>query len=152
MRPVLGASFLVLAIGATPGLAQTAVEADVRATVQQALDGLARRDMTALQAVFDPSAMLVLVSYKDDASALTQIPTRAIMQNLDKPGPSRREELRDQRIVIAGDLATVIADYVFYLEDVLHHCGKAMYDLARVEGRWRIVQIRQTDRRSGCTP
>jgi hypothetical protein len=152
MRPVLGASFLVLALGPTSGLAQTAQDVEVRATVKQALDGLAQRDIATLQAVFDPSAMLVLVSYNDDASALAQIPTRAIMQSLDKPGPRRREELRDERIVIAADLATVIADYAFYLDDVLHHCGKAMYDLVRVEGRWRILQIRQTDRRSGCSP
>lgn len=141
---------LLLSLGVAPVRAQTPEQA-VRATVQEALEGLARRDTALLRQLFDSTAQLVIVSYRGDSTFPVVIPIRAITVSLGSPGPRRREELRGETVSVLGDLATVSGEYVFYFDDVLHHCGAAMYDLVRVQSRWRIVQIRQTDRRTGLS-
>ncbi|MBI4503480.1 MAG: nuclear transport factor 2 family protein [Gemmatimonadetes bacterium] len=151
MRSIIVALLSVFAVSVPIARAQT-TEDHVRKVVRQALDGLASRDTVMLRNVFAPSAQLVLVSYDGDSTILRSIPTRSIAASLNAPGPRRREELRNERISVASDLATLTADYLFYFDDALHHCGTAMYDLVRVKNEWRIVQIRETDHRVGCTP
>lgn len=123
-----------------------------KAVVQRALEGLANRDAAMLETVFDASARLVVVATRNGSAAASAVPVKSIIDSLRAPGPRRREELRNDRTVVSGDLATVAGDYVFFFDDTLHHCGAAMWDLVRTDGRWRIVQIRETDRRTGCTP
>lgn len=140
-----------LMLSGAPAHAQSA-EQEARAVVQRALDGLANRDAAALENAFDPTARLVVVAIRSGPATATAVPVQSIIDSLNAPGPRRREELRHDTTVVNGDLATVTGAYVFFYDDALHHCGAAMWDLVRTEGRWRIVQIRETDRRTGCTP
>lgn len=149
MRVVLSSVLAFITISAGSAAAQSAEE-QVQSAVQQALDGLVARDTASLRELFDPAATLVLVRSAPSDPSLVVIPTRDILQGLASPGPERREQIRNVRILTASDLATVVADYVFYYDDVLHHCGVTMYDLVQVQNRWRIIQIRQTVRREGC--
>ncbi len=151
MRRFALIAFAVLAGAGSTVRAQTP-EDSVRAVVQGALDQLATRDTAQARGLFTPSAMLVLVSYTPDSTILRTIPIAAINASLQAPGPQRREELRSPRVVVVGDLATVSGTYVFYYDAVLHHCGEAMYDLVRSQGRWRISAIRESDHRTGCMP
>jgi uncharacterized protein DUF4440 len=139
----------IIAFGAV--LHAQSADEDARTVVQQALDGLAARDAATLETIFDSSARLVIVAVRDGSSAASAVPLKSIIDSLQAPGPRRREELRHDKTIVAGDLATVTGDYVFFYDDALHHCGEAMWDLVRIDGRWRIVQIRETDRRTGCT-
>jgi Domain of unknown function (DUF4440) len=156
---MLGRSFMRVATVAAATLsiagafvrAQPAAE-EPRTIVQRALDGLANRDAAALEGIFDTAARLVIVAARNGSSVATAVPVKSIIDGLQAPGPRRREELRNDKTVVAGDLATVTGDYVFFYDDTLHHCGTSMWDLVRTDGRWRIVQIRETDRRTGCTP
>lgn len=145
-------TFLIFCVGTTPAPAQRTTEDSVRAVVQGALDQLRTRDTAATRRIFTPTAVLTLVSYASDSTVLRSIPIAAIAAGLAVPGPGRREELRDPRVHIFSDLATVTARYVFYYDATLHHCGEAMYDLVRVRGQWFINAVRETDRRAGCTP
>jgi hypothetical protein len=149
MRPII--LLLLLFAVANPRAAHGQTSDDsVRAVVHQALDALARRDTAMLRDIFTSSAQLVLVSYGADSTIVRSIPIRSITASLSSPGPRRREELRNERILAVSDFATVTAEYIFFFDDKPHHCGTAMYDLARFTTGWRIVQIRQTDRRAGC--
>ncbi len=151
MRSAIIVLLLTVLGGRVPAGAQTPDDS-VAAVVQQAIDGLSARDTVALRKAFAPSALLLLLSFEGDSTAFRTIPIRAIAASLGAPGAARREELRNPRIAIAGDLATLSAEYAFYFDGVLHHCGVAMYDLMRIEGQWRIVTVRETDRRVGCHP
>lgn len=152
LRLVVVLLFAILSLTDVSTVRAQGTEEEVRQVVQQALDGLASRDTTSLSAVFDSSATLLIVSKESPNTPLVLIPIHDIIAGLTNPGPERREQIRNERVFVSSDLATLVADYVFYLDDVLHHCGVAMYDLARVQDRWRLVQIRQTDRREDCPP
>ncbi len=134
-----------------PARGQTASDS-VQAVVRQALDQLESRDTSITPTIFTTAANLVLVSYAGDSTVLRTVPVRASLASLNAAGPRRREELLAPRVVIDSGLATVIGQYRFSFDGVLHHCGVAMYDLVRLREGWRIAGIRETDRRTGCTP
>lgn len=139
-------ALLFCAVGASEAQSP---EDSVRNVVQAALDQLTNRDSSATSRLFVPGASLVLVSYSGDSTVLRSIPIVAIVASF-TTGPQRREELRNPAVTLRGDLATVSGSYTFYFDATLHHCGDAMYDLIRSQGRWRITAIRQSDHRTGC--
>lgn len=64
-------------------------------------------------------------------------------------------EAYDERIVfdvvkIDGELAMVWAPYKFFLGDKFSHCGVDSFQLAKINGEWKIVYLVDTRRRQGC--
>jgi hypothetical protein len=41
-------------------------------------------------------------------------------------------------------------DYTFNLNGALSHCGVDSFDFVKVKGEWKITQLGDTQRRTGC--
>jgi hypothetical protein len=65
-------------------------------------------------------------------------------------GPVYDEPIRNPRVQVDGDLATVWAEYQVRQQGTVSHCGFDAFHLARLNGRWKILNVSDTFRREGC--
>ncbi len=66
-----------------------------------------------------------------------------------------RDQVWDERIDrwevrLDGPLAVVTTDYSFYAGDTFTHCGINAFQLLRTAEGWKIFQLVDTRRRTGC--
>ena len=129
----------------------TAVEA-VMAPVNGLFAALARRDGRAVSEHIDPVGRItVVVEDPDGSSRLTRRDWAQFANGL-QPGPEAFEEVLVQPLVaVDGDIAVVWGRYLFRIDGRTSHCGVDHFDLVRQEdGRWRIVNLSWTQRKTGC--
>jgi hypothetical protein len=68
-----------------------------------------------------------------------------------REGSERLEErMHDPRVRIRGNMASVWTPYTFYRDGAFSHCGIDLFDMAKVDGRWRILNITFTVETEGC--
>ena len=53
---------------------------------------------------------------------------------------------------VRGPLAVVMGRYQFHIDGELSHCGSTIMDLARADGRWKVVNWSFTVEPDGCGP
>lgn len=126
-------------------------EAVVLGTLDRAFAALAARDVAALRAVFHPGGRATEVEARPGAA--TAIESRATADFLSAlaQGSDRYEErISDPAVEIDGDIAMVWAPYVFRVNGKIDHCGTDHFDLVRVDGAWKILNITGTKRTTGC--
>ena len=71
----------------------------------------------------------------------------------DAGGPTYDEPIRKPVIQVNGDLASVWVEYQVRLEPgKVHHCGYDSFQMARLGGRWRILNVSDTYTEEGCGP
>lgn len=68
---------------------------------------------------------------------------------------SPRENIWDEQILsvdvrIDADLASVWTPYKFFIDDTFSHCGVNSFQMAKLEGNWKIIYIVDTRRGSNC--
>ena len=147
-RALLALLIAVVAVpaGAAPGEERRAV----LAAAQQLFDALAARDPQAVMAVVVPEGTIsghvtgdgrtsfFAERWQDWAARLTQ-------------GTERLEErMHDPRVRIRGNMASVWTEYSFYRDGRFSHCGIDLFDMAKVDGRWRVLNITFTVETEGC--
>ena len=66
------------------------------------------------------------------------------------PGRLLDERTYNPEVRIDANLATVWAEYDFYLGDQFSHCGVDQMTLVRTAAGWKIVALADTRRREGC--
>lgn len=132
--------------------AQATAEDSVRAVVAQLFDGMRTRDSAAVRAAFAPGARLQTALARPDGS--TELQEDAVEEFVKAVGaPS--EVMWDERVDathvrIDGPLAVVTVDYSFYAGPRFSHCGIDAFQLFRGPGGWKIFQLTDTRRRTGC--
>jgi hypothetical protein len=62
------------------------------------------------------------------------------------------ERFWDEELVIRDQFATFIAAYDFWIEGKFSHCGTDVFDLIKVDGQWKIGNMKFTIIRDGCSP
>ena len=143
-------AFVITLLAVAPLTAQTP-EAEVRATVDRLFDAMRRADGGAAAELFHPEARLQSVSALSGETRVTSDAIAGFVQAVGTP----RTEVWDERIWnveirVDDDLATAWMNYAFYVDDQFSHCGVNAFQLARVAGEWRILQIVDTRRRTEC--
>lgn len=125
--------------------------AAVMAPVEAVFAALAARDASGLQGLIDTDGRITV------AIAGGEGPSRTVGFGWDRflsglrPGPERMEEVMvDPLVAVDGDVAVVWGRYVFRIDGAISHCGVNHFDLARTEGRWRLVNISWSQRTTGC--
>src|SRR6266545_1871146 len=126
MRALILSAVLLLPLPRfTPALQAQGEERAVMAVVQQLFDGMRTRDTAKMRATLHPDARLVSDGVKDSVptvsveaitGGLAGIPTA-------RPGLLLDERLHNPVVKVDGGLASVWAEYTFYLGDKLSHCG-----------------------------
>ncbi|RYY81896.1 MAG: hypothetical protein EOO15_23780 [Chitinophagaceae bacterium] len=141
----------ILTVWSATASAQSA-EDSVRATVIRLFDGMRKADTAAIRAAFAPGALLqtVLVN-REGKTHMESEPADSFLAAVARP----HNEVWDERITfdgmrIDGPLATVWTPYHFYAGDKFSHCGVDAFTLARIDGKWKIIYLVDTRRRTGC--
>lgn len=143
---------MIVALLATAAAAQQPV--DDRGAVLAAVD----RFFVALEAR-DPKAILTTVSAQGNITAHSTRDGVKLVRTRRWPEwaaelPSRSEPLRerliDPRVDVRGSMASVWSYYTFYRGPHFSHCGIDNFDLAKVDGSWRIVNLSFTVEPAGC--
>lgn len=137
---------------AAPLQAQTESQ-QVMAVVQQLFDGMRAKDTTRMRATLHPEARLVTTGVRDGAPVVSLVsPTQWLGGIASANVALLDERLRNPVVQVDMGLASVWAEYSFYLDDRLSHCGVDLFHLVRTPEGWRIIDLADTRRREGCPP
>jgi hypothetical protein len=143
---------LFVAIG-TPLHAQDADRAAVLATLQKVFTAMRTRDTALLRQAFDTSARLAGVSTRS-GPAMVRLTAPAAFGAAVVSAPAGdvwNERIWDPEVRIDGDVAQVWAYYTFHRNNTFSHCGVDAFMLLKVGAEWKITQLADSRRTTGCT-
>ena len=142
-----------LAAAVAPLRAQDADRAAVLATVQKVFDAMRTRDTALLRQAFDTSARLASVSTRG-GPAMVRLTAPAAFGTAIASAPAGdvwNERIWDPEVRIDGDVAQVWAYYTFHRNNTFSHCGVDAFMLLKVGAEWKITQLADSRRTTGCT-
>ena len=149
LRPYL---LLTALLAAQLALAQGGPEQ----TLRRLFDGMRAADTSGMHALFHPGADLHSVS--TDAEGRTSVEQGDLRRWMlgiagSRPG-ALDEQLHYTALRTDGSLATAWTPYTFVLNGEVSHCGTNAFQLVQdgADGNWRILNIVDTRRRTGCAP
>lgn len=133
----------------------TSGDADTRAVVavvQKVFEAMRTRDTSLLRVAFDTSARLVGVTargtpavrgmtFEQFGAAIAKAPA----------GDVWNERIFDPEVRVDGDIAQVWAYYTFHRNKEFSHCGVDAFMLLKVGAEWKITQLADSRRTTGCT-
>jgi hypothetical protein len=112
-------------------------------------------DSARVRAVFHPQMKgLASATVGRNGEALAEFSTvDAFVTAMGTPHTAVYDERisRPRILVDGGRLASVWADYTFFLGTKLTHCGVDIFQLAKVGSDWKIVALSDTRRTTECT-
>jgi len=151
LRFVPAIAFLTLV--AAPAHAQDAERTAVLATVQKVFDAMRTRDTALLRQAFDTSARLSGVSTRGPAPSVRLTAPAAFGGAIASApaGDVWNERIYDPEVRIDGDVAQVWAYYTFHRNKTFSHCGVDAFMLLKVGNDWKITQLADSRRTTGCT-
>ena len=141
----------LFAIGATPAFAEQAEERrEVLATVQRFFDALGARDQAAIMAEVIPDGRITSHRVRDGRVVVQTSGWTEWAASVAGANAALEERMYDPQVRIRGSLATVWTEYTFHLNGAFSHCGIDLFDMAKVDGRWRVLNISYTAETEGC--
>lgn len=147
----IAAAFLAATpLAAEPAPARTPDEVAVLATVEAFIRGLAARDAAAMEAQVTEPGLLAMVEERDGADHVELAPlSEAIASIASIPVPVA-EPLHGEVVTVDGPVATVRADFDFFIDGKRSHCGVDIFTLMRIDGAWKIATITYSHLTSSC--
>jgi len=144
---------LALVVGARSVGAQDPQTASIMAVVQKVFDAMRTRDTSLLSVAFDTSARLVGVRTRDGASTITLTTASQFGAAIARApaGDVWNERIFEPEVRIDGDVAQVWAYYTFHRNKEFSHCGVDAFMLRRLGAQWKITQLSDSRRTTGCT-
>jgi len=133
--------------------AQNSDELDVKNTVIQFFDAFHKQDSVALKNVVSKKVILQTIGKdKEGATSLQDENFNDFLKSIVSIPKDKKfeEKLLDFKIRIDGDMANAWTPYEFYFDDKFSHCGVNSFQMARLEGSWKIIYLIDTRRREGC--
>jgi hypothetical protein len=135
-----------------PVAAQSPQEKEVLASVRAFLAAMKAKDTVGMKLALDPVSRFTLLRSTPNGTQVMNLSGADFLRAVSDPqGPTYDEPIRKPVVQIDGDLATVWAEYQVRLEaGKVHHCGYDSFQMARLGGRWRILNVSDTYREEGC--
>jgi hypothetical protein len=151
----LAALPLAVALAATPrpSRAQDADRAAILATVQKVFDAMRTRDTALLSQAFDSTGRLVGVSGRGGAPSVGLTAPSQFGASIARApaGDVWNERIFDPEVKVDGTVAQVWAYYTFHRNGTFSHCGIDAFMLVKVGTTWKITQLADSRRTTGCT-
>ena len=143
-------ALLFLAFAAPAAASDASERREVLAAAQRLFDALATRDPAAVMAAVVPEGTISGHVTRDGATRFFADRWQDWANGL-REGTERLEErMHDPRVRIRGNMASIWTEYSFYRDGRFSHCGIDLFDMAKVEGRWRVLNISFTVETQGC--
>ncbi|RNC79890.1 MAG: DUF4440 domain-containing protein [Balneola sp.] len=127
-------------------------EMEVQKVIETLFDGMRAGDSSMVASAFTRDAIMQTVFKNPQGEVIKQDGDLAgFLNTIATP----REEILDEKILdyqikIDADLASAWTPYQFYIGDNFSHCGVNSFQLAKLDGEWKIIFIVDTRRRAGC--
>jgi hypothetical protein len=120
-------------------------------TANQLLGRLTGKDAATMAALTLPQgAVTVIAPGADGRPVVHHFTWPDFFAHLPKDKPVVEEQLRDPLVRIDGDVAMVWSRYDLTVDGKFLHCGTDHFDLIRVDGRWRILNVTSNQRKEDC--
>ena len=143
--------FIALLLAAAPAHADSREDRrEVLAAVQRLFDAMAAHDESALMAGVISDGRITSHRVRDGRVTLRTTGWAEWAQQVASATQRLEERMVDPHVRIRGSLATVWTEYTFHIDGNFSHCGIDLIDLAKVDGRWRILNISYTAETEGC--
>ena len=152
LRSILSLVVFVL-VPSAPLRAQEAERTAILATVQKVFTAMRTRDTALLRQAFDTTGRLVSVSGRN-GPAEVRLTLPSVFGNAIASAPAGdvwNERIWDPEVRIDGDVAQVWAYYTFHRNNTFSHCGVDAFMLLKVGSEWKITQLADSRRTTGCT-
>lgn len=114
-------------------------EAEILATIDRFFEAMARRDSAAYGAEVIGEGMTFTQIWKDGGWELRQRRQQELTEGLAKGSGVPNETYWDATVLIRGPIAVVWAPYRFALDGKETHRGIDIFDMVKVDGRWKIA-------------
>jgi hypothetical protein len=131
--------------------ADTAEQQKVLTVLQDFTAALLKKDSAGMASQLDSVTRFTLLRPSPNGTRVWAVTGAQFISLTTKPdGPAYDEPIRNPVVHIDGDLATVWAEYQVVLNGAVSHCGYDSFQLARLNGQWKIINVSDTFRREGC--
>lgn len=145
-------SFLAALLFLTPGyvLAQND-EKDVKHTLEKLFAAMNQGDSASASVLFTFNARLQSVfKLKSGEIKIEEETVTEFMKQIGskKPDESYDERIKNYEIRVDGELATAWTPYEFYYNGNFSHSGVNAFQLVKLDGKWKILQITDTRRKA----
>jgi hypothetical protein len=154
LRTILIAAFVagLGAIAAPPAQAQ-GEDATVLAAITNFMTGLRTRDTALIAAQIDSTTRFTLIRPGPNGSRLLVLRGADFLRAATRTDqPPLDEPIRNAKVSIDGDLASVWAEYQVRRDGAVTHCGYDAFHLARLGGKWKIINVSDSFKPTGCGP
>lgn len=126
-------------------------EREVLATIDTFLIGLRTKDTALMARQMDSLTRFTLLRPSPAGTRVMLLTPAQFMTAVTRPDqPALDEPIRAPIVRIDADLASVWAEYQVRIDGRVSHCGFDAFHLARLGGRWKILNVSDTFRRAGC--
>lgn len=143
---------LLLVSGARPADTET-VDSDRSAivdTVNGLFAALASRDRSAMLDRVVETGRVTSVTRDAGRPSFQSLAWADYMTTLSQDPTSYQERLRSYEISVDDDIAMLWGEYGFYIDGELTHCGIDHFDLVRLDGQWRVLNLTWSERSDDC--
>ena len=127
-------------------------EKDVQSVIETLFDGMRAGDSTMVASAFTRDAVMQTIA-RNQQGEIVKIEGN-LKQFLNAVGGPKEqiwdEKIGSYEIRIDGELASAWTPYQFYVGDNFSHCGVNSFQLAKLDGEWKIIYIVDTRRRTNC--
>jgi hypothetical protein len=143
-------AFAILLFGslsAAPAAAQGAAD-EALSVVRRMFDSMRAQDTAAMRAMLHSSVRLIATTTNPQGQpAYRSVPIDAWLGSIARAPGKLDERIYDPEVRVDDNLATVWTRYDFFVGDNFSHCGYDSFQLARLGGAWKIIQVADTQRR-----
>ncbi len=125
----------------------------VRVVIDQLFDGMRAGDSTMVRQTLHPAARLqsAFVHAETGEPVLSTGSVDRFVEAVGTPHDEAWDEkIWDVEIAVDGHLAQAWMNYAFFLGETLSHCGVNAFHFFHDGAVWKITQITDTRRRTGC--
>jgi len=133
--------------------AQSETEREVLGVVKQMLAVLTTKDPATVAGLVDSTTRFTLTRpVPTGGTRVVVLSGDQFIQAVTRPGPAAVEKIRNPEVRIAGDLATVWAEYQVHIDGNMSHCGFDSFHLVRTGGSWKVVTVADSFRQDCGDP
>lgn len=148
------ASLSLLLIATVPAQANDETDA-ILAVVDRAYEAIKTQDNEIWTDILLPEGLnLSFRSGKDGGSELDERGVRSFEFLLANPSHDEHEYVErwtgEPTVLVDGPLAVVWGEYDFWIDGEFSHCGRTLFDFAKVDGDWKIFTFNFTVEHSSC--
>ena len=123
----------------------------IMATINKMFEGMRLGNEELFLSAFDTSAVLMSIGNALGRTTVHSDNYISFAKAVATPHPQVWDERISNPVIhINGELATVWAEYSFYLGDKFNHCGIDSFQLVKRDEGWKILVIVDTRKKVGC--